>query len=190
MEAFPPHIVFDRLYFAPVMYCEEQLKFYGLVEMVRHSFITIATTDQALSLDSAQAHLARIQGNVAFRQSHSNENCAFCIVQGPSYTLDCHHRICEACIPVHGNLVRPWCYELNYCPICQSSIFGNFALRPATAGDRVLKLGGTDANSIFKFLNDISSSAELKGIVLKDQFDTVIATGMGMSSFCWPCKTL
>lgn len=158
------------------MKCESALNLYGLVESVKYHFVTTATHSLRNRLDSARIHEERIR---AYRPGGSGY-CNFCIVQSPTHTLGCQHRLCGSCIVALGNEVSRWHFRLGKCPICQELQEIVLAIQPSTAGDRVLVLGGDDAGSTWQFLKDLERIVGLKFVDLRGLFDEVRACGIGM----------
>lgn len=111
------------------------------------------------------------------------EYCAFCIVQPPSHTLDCRHRLCSSCIMALGSSpVGTWHYELRSCPVCRTRNISTLPLQPLTAGERVLVLGGDDAEKIWQFLKDLERGIGLKQVNISEFFDEIRAYGVSMLS--------
>lgn len=180
---FPPEVVFDHLYRDVILQCGRKLKFYGLVEVIKRNFLSIAVKNEQLRQDSALSHEARIQEHRAMAKVQGAEHCAFCIVQPPSHTLDCRHRLCSSCILARGlSLVGTWHYELKSCPLCRAQNLTTLPIQPLTAGDRVLVLGGDNAENIWQFLKDLERCIGLKLVNISELFDEIRAYGVGMLS--------
>lgn len=173
---FIPASVFDRLYKEVITKCESTLNMYGVVELVKCHFVAVATYNLKHALDSAQVHRERIRRH--FLGGHGY--CNFCIVQPPTHTLSCRHRVCGSCIMALGTEVSQWHYRVDMCPLCRIVDDTVFAIKPLTAGDRVLILGGEDAESTWRFLKDLERTAGFKSVDLRGLFDEVRAYGIGM----------
>ncbi|GKU05313.1 unnamed protein product [Fusarium langsethiae] len=183
MDAYPPNMhnflpgsVFDRLYKEVIMKCESALNLHGLVESVKYRFVAVATHNQRHGLDSAQVHEERIR---EYRPGGPGY-CNFCIVQPPTHTLGCRHRLCGSCIVSRGLEVSRWHFRLETCPLCQELHQTVFAIKPPTAGDRVLVLGGGDAEGTWQFLKNLERTVGLKLVDLRGLFDEVRACGIGI----------
>ncbi|KAG4278816.1 hypothetical protein FPRO04_06137 [Fusarium proliferatum] len=173
---FPPGPVFDQLYKEVILKCEGTLKLYGLVESVKYHFVKAATHSQRHRLDSARIHEERIREH----QMGGPGYCNFCIVQAPTHTLDCRHRLCGSCIVALGKEVSRWHFRFGQCPLCQDLQDLVLAIQPSTAGDRILVLGGDDAESTWQFLKDLERVVGLKLVDLRGLFDEVRACGIGI----------
>lgn len=108
-------------------------------------------------------------------------SCLACLACIPSYTLTCGHRLCDNCaINAPQRCPLPLCATVNKTSICP---------KPAAAGVRILRLGGSiqDAHKIAGQLKEIRS--RLFGH-LKYSFDLVLCTGVGIFfAFMLLCTT-
>ncbi|CAF3656721.1 unnamed protein product [Fusarium graminearum] len=175
MHNFTPSSVFDRLYKDIITRCECALNSYGVVELVKHRFVAIATYNFEHGLDIAQLHQERVQ---ACRPDPGY--CNFCIVQPPANALECQHRLCDSCIVALGMEISHWHYWLGKCPLCQMVHEAVFAIKPSTAGNRVLVLGGEDTERTWQFLKNLERTVGLKMVDIRGLFDEVRACGTGI----------
>ncbi|KAF4957156.1 hypothetical protein FSARC_11365 [Fusarium sarcochroum] len=165
MHTFSPDAVFDRLYKGVVVQCESALGLYGLVESIKYRFVAIATHNLRLDLDAAQAHREVVR-KCRF-DGRAKGSCNFCIVQPPTHTLGCQHRLCSSCIVALGSETSRWYYQLESCPLCEEQQQPVFPIKPPTAADRVLVLGGEDAEGTWQFLKDLERTVGLRLIDLR-----------------------
>ncbi|KAH7131187.1 hypothetical protein EDB81DRAFT_661041 [Dactylonectria macrodidyma] len=181
--SFLPEALFERLYAGPAKECEKIIKLPGLAASIKRDFITLVGENREIGVEPVQTHLGRVQGNPTMRCTYHESICAFCIIQIPMFTLDCRHRLCETCILSHGTSLGSWRVALTCCPVCQGPNTPTIILRPPTASKRVLNLGGGDAEKTMQFLRDLERSVGVHSIALRELFDGIIGSDIGMSPF-------
>lgn len=151
-----------------------------LSDHVRYHFVDIVMNCRAMGVDASQAHLARIQGSHLVESKQPLYSCSFCILQRPSWTLDCKHMLCRRCINAHATSGQSYHPQVKSCPLCQSPNSSPFFIKPPTASAIALNLRGTNPVKIIQFLKDLRRSV---GFPLQDCFDIVIGSEAGKSTF-------
>jgi hypothetical protein len=149
---------------------------HAALDHLRSNFVAIAENCREMGLDACHAHLARIQGMQSSELKRLLYTCSFCILQKPSWTLDCGHLLCRSCVVAHGMCDEDHRSRLTSCPVCQSPNLTSFIMKPPTASAITLKLAGTSPVKIMQFLLDLRRAI---GIPLKDCFDIVAGSGIG-----------
>jgi hypothetical protein len=180
---FPPHLTFRKTYRAALCQAESSLE-NGFLEKVCDKFIKFALERQNGS--SVRAHLHLLDGyQSAWRDCTESNLCFVCVVGSASTTLDCKHRLCDACAVICGVRESPESPDVRVikCPLCGKHNRELILLQPPTGGNRVLELGGTSAYkwAMLKFLKDLQSCIGLP-LSLQEHFDLVIGSGIGMFS--------
>lgn len=160
---------------------ETKLHIRGLTERVRAQFISQAEDLRALNAASAHAHLSRVRRSGFMRSMCFGTACSFCLTQESSYILECKHGLCSTCVLKHGEENAPWHYTLANCLVCCGPTESIFALKPPTAGMRLLTLGGSNAANLLHFLRNLQQLIGLNSMPLRDHFDGVSGSDMGMS---------
>lgn len=127
-------------------------------------------------------HFARLQGNRAISSLKTQSYCSLCLIRTASLTLDCSHRLCQACVRGCFSELEPNRYRLTICFLCQRGNRSVFAVKPPTAGIRRLELGGTDPLKTLAFLQELKRRLELAIIPLWEFFDLVVASKIGKHS--------
>ncbi|EXM35600.1 hypothetical protein FOTG_00054 [Fusarium oxysporum f. sp. vasinfectum 25433] len=93
---FPPERIFQSLYQGLIEDCGYDLHCSTLSDHVRYHFVDIVMNGRAMGVDASQAHLARIQGSHLVESKQPLYSCSFCILQRPSWTLDCNFFVITA----------------------------------------------------------------------------------------------
>ena len=106
--------------------------------------------------------------------------CVVCLCRFPATTLSCGHRVCDDCTETNGKKSEEGIdiYQMHFCVLCGAVNSVQTALKPPSAGIRVLNLHGNvdDALPIAMFLKDLRSSLSGR---LEDYFDLVLGSGIG-----------
>ncbi|KAB5526446.1 hypothetical protein GE09DRAFT_1065027 [Coniochaeta sp. 2T2.1] len=157
-----PEEIFDHFYLPFLSNIQEKLSVRYLVPLVRSEFIKLAVACLGEGQELAEpAHVP---------QQLVPGSCLACLACTPSYTLTCGHRLCDNCaINAPQRCPLPLCATVNETSICP---------KPAAAGVRILRLGGSiqDAHKIAGQLKEIRS--RLFGHI-RYSFDLVLGTGVG-----------
>ncbi|EGU73044.1 hypothetical protein FOXB_16448 [Fusarium oxysporum f. sp. conglutinans Fo5176] len=97
LDAHPPGMHFSQ--------AESLLNKDGLSDQVCKKFTQFSLERQGVS--SAHAHLRLLRKYQATWRDYVEGNlCFVCLVRPPSTTLDCHHRLCDACVMIYGSQVQ------------------------------------------------------------------------------------
>ncbi len=175
---FRPKRTFKWFYQAALSRLEERLAVAQLADQVRVRFVEMATQRRAGS--STQAHLRFLARQVSWAQCHTDETCLVCVMQRPSATLTCKHRLCLPCATVCSGSRSVPC-AVTLCPLCQMPNDQSIEVPPPTAGSRVLALGGgTDKLTVIQFLKDLERQIGMKNYPLVKHFDAIVGSGIGM----------
>lgn len=134
-------------------------------------------------IEFAVQHFARIQGNRAMSLLRTQYFCSLCLVNVPSLTLDCSHRLCTTCVKRYFSESEPYRYRPSICLLCQKGNKSKFTIRPPTAGIRKLELGGANPEEILKFLQELSRHIGLATVPIWELFDSVKASNTGTFTF-------
>ncbi|EXL68287.1 hypothetical protein FOPG_15646 [Fusarium oxysporum f. sp. conglutinans race 2 54008] len=183
MHFFAPQTTFGKTYRAAVSQAESLLNEDGLSDQVCQKFTQFSLERQGAS--SAHAHLRLLSKYQATWRDYAEGNlCFVCLVRPPSTTLDCHHRLCDACVMICGSRESPDSPSIQVlsCPLCGKHHRRQILLQPPTSGNRVLELGGASKYKweMLKFLKEVQSAIGLP-VPLQEHFDLVIGSGIGMS---------
>ncbi|KAM9873427.1 hypothetical protein VDGL01_12499, partial [Verticillium dahliae] len=185
MHGFPPAMVYSELYEDKVRRAVSDLvpARCDLAPQIRERFVALASHNLKVSVAFAAAHKAVLRrGQASWLSVKSQDTCLVCAVHTPTKTLDCRHRLCNACTVICGALEGQGTIAVLQCPLCGLPNAASFKLRPPTAGIRVLDLGGVEAAKTMEFLRSIHRSISLIGNSLSDSFDVVLASNVGTFS--------
>ncbi|KAH7215393.1 hypothetical protein DER44DRAFT_764229 [Fusarium oxysporum] len=182
MHFFAPQTTFGKTYRAAVSQVESLLNEDGLSDQVCKKFTQFSLERQGSS--SAHAHLRLLSKYQATWRDYVEGNlCFVCLVRPPSTTLDCHHRLCDACVMICGSRESPDSpsFQVLSCPLCGKHHRRKILLQPPTSGNRVLELGGASKYKweMLKFLKEVQSAIGLP-VPLQEHFDLVIGSGIGL----------
>ncbi|KAM7192215.1 hypothetical protein V8F33_008489 [Rhypophila sp. PSN 637] len=186
MDAYPPGMhyfhpsgVYDELYQSILSQVERDEKRQGFCWAVKERFIQMADEHEKTQVSSAEAHQI-LMSRLAWDIPLSSTSCGFCLTRYASYTFDCKHRICAVCTVICGSRDEAWRYLVSHCPLCQSPNASKFAMKPPTAGNRVLSLGGWAPRNSWQFLKDLQRASGLTSMTIREHFDAIIANDSGV----------
>ncbi|KAG5790719.1 hypothetical protein H9Q69_010232 [Fusarium xylarioides] len=101
IPVFPPRLTFGKNYSAALCRAEASLNEESLSDRVCQVFTWLALERKDGS--SVRAHLRLLSDyKVAWRDCTEEDLCFVCLVRPTSTTLDCKHRLCDACVVICG----------------------------------------------------------------------------------------
>ena len=130
-----------------------------------------------------ELHSFNLQQHYQFFTSIYDDNvCLSCLTAKPEHALSCGHSICKICIHNFGIPTGPYRYILQNCILCNKNIAFRIALKPPTAGVRVLCIDGGGIRGVVPLLvlREVESSIGLP-CKLQEHFDLVVGTSSGIS---------
>lgn len=175
--AFPVDEVFREFYSEPLRRLAARANLVTLFVQVHSHFVKFAGAAVAGTLNPV-AHHRRILEKVGSLNLDWG-TCLSCLVRVASNGLSCGHRLCDACVAMHCQESEGQAFRLPACVFCQAANHTPLHVKPSTAGARVLRLAGPvgAAQGMASFLRSLRSAVRSP---LHDQFDVVIASGIGM----------
>lgn len=181
---FEPKELFTCLYHSAIQQLGETLRVPNLCRDVEKLFVEMTLRHFRSKASFAQTHLRILQSMSAhFSPLPSFTTCLCCFVRAPEYTFSCRHRFCSCCVKIYGQHTDPLHYTLNYCLLCQSRNSNKFRVKPATAGKRVLVLGGSTPENTAQFLEDLQHEIGLVTMPLTEHFDIILGFDIGMAFY-------
>jgi len=143
------------------------------------------------NVTSAELHLATLRKHhQILRKLRSDITCLSCLFQRSERCFSCGHTLCEKCIQALGKQSdEPYKYIFKECPLCGLPCNLNFALKPPTAGVRVLSIDGGGIRGVIPIqtLSDLQSCMEdmiLFCCPIQVNFDYAIGTSSGGLVVC------
>ncbi|KAH6646832.1 hypothetical protein BKA67DRAFT_595054 [Truncatella angustata] len=181
MHAFLPGSMFDHFYHDILASVDAALGL-SLSASTRARFIQLVEERRDKSTHVQHvSFIAKQQG--LWMNCQSTEICLVCLARPPRRRLSCGHRLCDACVIMCELVPLPSAdWPRDYCPLCQKKNSIELILRPATAGVRALKLGGTlqSTAAMVDFLRQLQYHIGLPLHALRKQFDMVIGSDIGV----------
>lgn len=145
-------------------------------ELVQERFVNYAAV-HFTSPVTAHISLLRASG---LTSTLSRKACSICLVRHFKYSLECGHRLCQLCVATWGYNLGAWNFMVQTCPLCRCGNTDVLTLKPPTAGERLLHVGGTIPEDIWSFLNCLRKELNISSLSLRDYFDGVIASETGL----------
>ncbi len=122
--------------------------------------------------------------NIPWASFRSNQTCLPCLRRKPEHVLSCGHSVCDTCVRIFGRPVSgsECTYELGSCLLCSSGWL-TVALKPPTAGVRILSIGGGGIRGVvpLEFLGILQNIVG-PNCPVRDQFDLAFGTSSGEPS--------
>jgi hypothetical protein len=158
---------------------EHTLNLPGLLQSLRRNFINIAAsrTSGQTTADNHEAIMRHAKLGIINSLPRS---CSFCIIREPVYMIDCNHRFCESCVVQKARIDLVRSSTITKCPICIRRLSMPIVIQPPTAGSRYISIGPGNTDEIFRFLERLSGSINLRSIKMSSYFDTGSGSGTGM----------
>jgi hypothetical protein len=135
---------------------------------------------------SAELHLATLRKHhQVLRKLRSDITCLSCLFRRSERCFNCGHTLCEKCIQVLGEQSNePHKYIFKQCLLCGLPCNLNFALKPPTAGVRVLSIDGGGIRGVIPIqtLSDLQNCMEdmiFFHCPIQVNFDYAIGTSSG-----------
>lgn len=179
---FRPDEVFTCLYYSAFQKLGETLRVSNLCRDVEKLFVGIALQNFRSKTPFAQTHLSILQSmSTHLFPLHNFGTCLCCFVRAPEHTFSCRHRFCSCCVKIYGQNLKSFHYTLNRCLLCRNHNSNEFRVRPATAGTRVLVLGGSTPENTAQFLEDLQHEIGLVTMHLAEHFDVILGFDFGMA---------
>lgn len=175
-QAFVPESVYDRIYSKPMQACGTKTGFPNLSRDIRKEFQLIAADGRE---DVVKKHCTNIQSCTGISNIHTHHACSVCLVQSSTFTLDCRHGLCSACVAQIGQEPSPWRFQLARCILCRSPNQSPLIMKPPTAGLRILQVDGTRPAAMWQLLRDLRHSTSLNSVPFWEHFDSAIGIDIG-----------
>ncbi|KAH6614552.1 hypothetical protein B0J18DRAFT_485592 [Chaetomium sp. MPI-SDFR-AT-0129] len=175
---FSPDEVFNEFYSEPLRRLAARTNSAALFAQVYSHFAKFAAATVAGALDPVLHH-QRILKEAGSLSLYCGRTCLSCLTRAASNGLSCGHRLCDACVAIHCQETEGQAFRLPACVFCRAANHTLLHVKPSTAGARVLRLEGPvgAAKEMAGFLRHLRSVVRT---ALHDQFDLVIASGIGM----------
>lgn len=129
--------------------------------------------------DFTKKHFNNIQSCTGISNIYTRLACSVCLVQSSTFTLDCRHRLCNACVARIGQESSPWRFQLASCLLCQSQTQSPLIMKPPTAGLRVLQVDGTRPMIMWQLLRELRQSTSLNSVPFWEHFDSALGNDFG-----------
>jgi len=118
-----------------------------------------------------------------WRRISSNITCFWCLFNKPEHALECGHSFCDDCLRIFGQTNQAnWDYtfKITVCALCSNQTNQDFAIKPPTAGMRILTLDGGGIRGIIELelLRLLEERLGL-GLPIIRAFDMVVGTSTG-----------
>lgn len=156
--------------------CGIRTGFLNLSRDIRKQFQLVAAD---ATKDIVRKHCNNIQSCTGISNIYIHHACSVCLVQNPTFTLDCRHGLCSACVAQIGQESSPWRFQLASCILCRSQNLSPLIMRPPTAGLRILQVDGTRPTAMWQLLRDLRHSTSLNSVPFWEHFDSAIGHDIG-----------
>ncbi|KAI0836088.1 hypothetical protein F5Y06DRAFT_109197 [Hypoxylon sp. FL0890] len=149
---YPAEDVFSRRYLPILPAVRSDIHGTQLICRVQAEFRRILRRSQIIGESVIKGHLDTL-GNAGV--SIDIRFCFSCLLRPSIHALSCHHRLCNKCIALHGNLGVAMTYNLPLCPFCKHPNKRLLYLQPPAAKARVLVLENRSVLSAVSLLRDV-----------------------------------
>lgn len=159
--------------------CEKVLNIPYFTVRIKLLFSSLVSQVRKQGNDTIKQHLKIIQSANHLSGTFTQMACSLCLIRLARYTLDCKHRICGSCILLFSDELEPWRFKHTSCQLCHKDNTKIIAIKPPTAGDRILYLSDTVSKRTLNFLKELQIMTRLNGMPFGEHFDILHSTELG-----------